>query len=155
MGEGEERVALERLRSRLGLNSVVSLPGVFPDITNAYKHASIFCLSSRYEGFGLVLLEAMAFGLPVVSTDCETGPRELLDSGHDALVVPVDDSDGMAQALLRLIVHQEDATRLGKAARQKAHRFSMKRIVSQWQALLGRSRDDRRCKAESFGSAKE
>ncbi|MHA7681451.1 glycosyltransferase family 4 protein [Cupriavidus sp. PET2-C1] len=136
VGDGEERPALERWRSQLGLNSIVTLPGVFPDITNAYKQASIFCLSSRYEGFGLVLIEAMAFGLPIVSTDCETGPRELLESGQDALIVPVDDSDAMAQALLHIIHHKDDARRLGEAARQKARRFSMERIVAQWQALL-------------------
>ncbi|MFJ1253087.1 glycosyltransferase family 4 protein [Cupriavidus sp. CuC1] len=137
VGEGEERAALEALREQLGLGASVRLPGAYSDVTLAYEQASIFCLSSRYEGFGLVLVEAMAFGLPIVSTNCETGPRELLAPDHDALLVPVDDSEALARALLGLIRDRNDTTRLGDGARQKALRFSQERIVEQWQGLMG------------------
>lgn len=136
-GEGEERAALTALVDQLGLRSTVSLPGISHDAAQAYARASVFCLSSRYEGFGLVLIEAMAFGLPVVSTDCETGPRELLTPGQDALVVPTDDADALADALLRVIRQPEEAGRLGAAARQKAEAFALKRIVRRWDALVG------------------
>ncbi|MES2010596.1 MAG: glycosyltransferase family 4 protein [Pseudomonadota bacterium] len=136
VGEGEERARLEALRETLGLAERVALPGALADVTPAYENASIFCLSSRYEGFGLVLIEAMAFGLPIVSTDCETGPRELLEPDHDALVVPVDNAQALAQALLHLIHHRHDAIRLAEAARRKAQRFSRDEIVAQWRALL-------------------
>ncbi|KJK25737.1 glycosyl transferase [Burkholderiaceae bacterium 16] len=138
VGEGEERASLEALQKQLGLGDRASLPGAVTDITAAYEKASIFCLSSRYEGFGLVLIEAMAFGLPVVSTDCETGPRELLEPDHDALVVPVDDARSLSHALLHLIHHQSDAARLAAAARAKARQFSQDSIVAQWQELLNR-----------------
>ena len=136
VGEGEERPALEALRDQLGLRSNVTLPGLYSDVTHAYEQASIFCLSSRYEGFGLVLIEAMAFGLPIVSTACETGPRELLEDGRDAVMVPVGDHVAIADAILRLIPNDNKANDLGRAARKKAICFSRERITAEWDSLL-------------------
>ncbi|RDK12118.1 glycosyltransferase family 4 protein [Cupriavidus lacunae] len=135
-GEGEERDALTALVDQLGLGGRVRLPGIAHDATLAYAQASAFCLSSRYEGFGLVLIEAMAFGLPIVSTDCETGPRELLTPGQDALVVPTDDADALANALLRVIRQPEEASRLGAEARQKAKAFALDQVGRRWDALV-------------------
>lgn len=136
VGEGEERPALEALRDQLGLHNSVTLPGVYPDVTKAYEQASIFCLSSRYEGFGLVLIEAMAYGLPIVSTDCDTGPRELLGGSHAAVLVPVDDQAALAAELLRVISRPQIAARLGAAARDKAGEYSLERVARQWDMLL-------------------
>lgn len=136
VGEGEERPPLEALRDQLGLRSSVTLPGIYPDVTQAYEQASIFCLSSRYEGFGLVLIEAMAFGLPIVSTACETGPRELLEDGRDTVMVAVDDQAALADALLRLITDRSEADRFGHAASMKATVFSEDRIAKVWNRLL-------------------
>ncbi|SOY82767.1 putative Glycosyl transferase, group 1 [Cupriavidus taiwanensis] len=140
-GEGEEREALTALVHQLGLDGRVTLPGVSQDAALTYAQASIFCLSSRYEGFGVVLIEAMAFGLPIVSTACETGPRELLTPGQDALVVPVDDTDALADALLKVIRDPEQARRIGAAARQKAAAYAIEPIARRWEALLGGPRD--------------
>lgn len=137
VGEGEERHALEALRDQLGLRTSVILPGAFPDITKAYEHASIFCLSSRYEGFGLVLIEAMAFGLPIVSTACETGPRELLEDNNDAAMVAVDDHRALADALLTLIREPAIAERLAIQGKAKASHFAIESIADQWAAILG------------------
>lgn len=136
VGEGEARPALEALRDRLALCDSVKLPGTYLDITKAYEQASIFCLSSRYEGFGLVLIEAMAYGLPIVSTDCETGPRELLTNGQTAVVVPVDDAAALAAELLRVISSPQIATRLGAAGREKAGQYSVEHVAEQWDRLL-------------------
>jgi glycosyltransferase involved in cell wall biosynthesis len=136
VGEGEERPALEALRERLGLHASVTLPGAFPDITIAYEQASIFCLSSRYEGFGLVLIEAMAFGLPIISTACETGPRELLEDKHDAVMVAIEDHVALAEALLRLITDSFEADKLATASREKTRLFATERIVREWDELL-------------------
>lgn len=136
VGEGQERSALEALRDQLGLRTNVALPGAFSDITRAYEQASIFCLSSRYEGFGLVLIEAMAFGLPIVSTACETGPRELLEDKRDAILVAVDDHQALAGALLRLISDHAEADRLAQVASMKAKLFSNERITEEWDVLL-------------------
>ncbi|AGW91636.1 glycosyl transferase [Ralstonia pickettii DTP0602] len=135
-GEGEERPALTALAAQLGLEGRVSLPGVCHDPAQAYGRASVFCLSSRYEGFGLVLIEAMAFGLPIVSTDCETGPRELLAPGQDALVVPADNAEALASALLTVIREPETASRLAASGRAKANGFALERISAQWDALV-------------------
>ncbi|WP_454722532.1 MULTISPECIES: glycosyltransferase family 4 protein [Cupriavidus] len=136
VGEGEERTALESLARELDIAGSVGMPGARPDVESCYRDAAIFCLSSRYEGFGLVLLEAMAFGLPVVSTNCETGPKELLRSEGDALVVPVDDNRALASALSCLIASHDGDNRLGQAARQKAWTYSPTRIVRRWEPLL-------------------
>ena len=136
VGEGEERPALEALRDQLGLRDSVTLPGIYPDVTQAYEQASIFCLSSRYEGFGLVLIEAMAFGLPIVSTACETGPRELLEDGQDAVMVTTNDHIALADALLRLIPNDSVANNLARAARRRAMLFSSERITVKWDSLL-------------------
>ncbi|AQV95277.1 glycosyl transferase [Cupriavidus necator] len=135
-GEGEERPALTAMIGELRLEGRASLPGVCHDPLQAYGQASVFCLSSRYEGFGLVLIEAMAFGLPIVSTDCETGPRELLTPGQDALVVAADDADALAKALLTMIRQPEMAARLGAGGRQKAGNFTLERLALQWDALV-------------------
>ncbi|UDM51827.1 glycosyltransferase family 4 protein [Cupriavidus sp. MP-37] len=135
-GEGEERTRLMALVRELGLQGSASLAGVCHDPLQTYGQASVFCLSSRYEGFGLVLIEAMAFGLPIVSTDCETGPRELLDPARDALVVATDDANALAQALLAVIRQPELAATLGANGRQKASQFALERLAQRWDALV-------------------
>lgn len=136
IGEGEERGQLEALRARLGLEARISLPGVLADITGAYAQGAVFCLSSRYEGFGLVLIEAMAFGLPIVSTDCEQGPRELLGP-DDALLVPVEDAPALARALRSVIDTPALANQLAGRGRENARHFDIAHITDSWVALLG------------------
>jgi len=143
-GEGEERGTLTDLVKQLDLQHSVSLPGICLDARNAYEKASIFCLSSRYEGFGLVLIEAMAYGLPIVSTDCETGPRELLEAGEDAVIVPVGDAEALAEGLLQVIRRPEEADRFSAAGRSKAAAFSLDELALKWGYLVnptGRRRE--------------
>jgi len=135
-GEGEERKALTALVRQLGLQDSVSLPGICQDAQQAYEQASVFCLSSRYEGFGLVLIEAMAFGLPIVSTDCETGPRELLRAGENAVVVPVEDANALALGLLQAIRGGEMPTAMASHCRQDASKYALEKIISDWDTLL-------------------
>jgi len=99
LGEGELRDALQRLAASLGLTGSVSLPG-FVDIPFAYMaRAAVFVLSSRWEGLPTVLIEAMACGTPVVSTDCPSGPREILEGGAWGRLVPVGDPVALATAI--------------------------------------------------------
>lgn len=136
VGEGEERPQLESLRAELDLVDSVQLPGTRSDIGEAYRQASVFCLSSRYEGFGLVLIEAMAFGLPVVSTNCEAGPRAVLRNGENAIVVPVDDTQALATALLTVMQDKGRAAQLAAGARSSAERFEPASIINEWETLL-------------------
>ncbi len=88
-GEGSERQPLEDLISQLGLQSFVSMPGYTDNVYACMSQASVFVLSSAWEGFPSVLVEAMACGIPVVSTDCPSGPDEILESGRFGRMVPV------------------------------------------------------------------
>jgi len=99
LGEGKERQPLEELIKNLGIENDVSLPGF---VMNPYAYmarASLFVLSSRWEGLPTVLIEALCCGTPVVSTDCPSGPREILKDGEYGQLVPVSDMDALAKAI--------------------------------------------------------
>lgn len=112
-GEGPERIRLERLIVELGLEGAVDIPGFEQDILARLSEAKIFAFASRSEGFPNALLEAAAMGCACVSTDCDTGPREILDNGRLGLLVPVDDLPSLTDALNRLMA---DAALRGKFA---------------------------------------
>jgi glycosyltransferase involved in cell wall biosynthesis len=99
LGEGEERPMLEALVSSLGLAEDVQIMGFVPNPYPYYGAASLFVLSSLWEGLPTVLLEAMAFGLPIVSTDCPSGPKEILEGGRLGGLVPTEDPSALAQAI--------------------------------------------------------
>jgi len=136
VGEGECRADLEALRDRLGLHDAVSLPGTTHDIERQYREAGLYCLSSRYEGFGMVLIEAMAYGLPIVSTDCETGPRELLRDGANALLAPVEDGAALAGRILRLVADPQLGDRLAAVGAVTARGYARHAILERWERLL-------------------
>jgi glycosyltransferase involved in cell wall biosynthesis len=100
LGEGELRQSLIELAGQLGLSPFVAMPGFVPDPTSWMVQADVFVLSSAWEGFGNVVVEALACGLPVVSTDCESGPGEILEQGKWGRLVPVGNADIMAEALV-------------------------------------------------------
>ena len=100
IGEGEKRKDLEALIRDLDLGGVVSLPGFADNPYEYMRAADVFALSSRWEGFGNVLVEAMACGTPVVSTDCPNGPAEILEDGKWGHLVSVGDDEALAQAII-------------------------------------------------------
>ena len=106
LGEGPERPNLERLAAELGVAADVDLPGFDPNPFRYMRRAGVFVLSSRYEGLPNVLIQALACGCPVVSTDCPSGPWEILDGGRYGALVPVDDVEAMAQAIVRALSGQ-------------------------------------------------
>jgi glycosyltransferase involved in cell wall biosynthesis len=136
VGEGSQREALEAQRQALDLAHCVELPGATADVTPHYGEAGVFCLSSRHEGFGMVLIEAMAYGLPIVSTACETGPREILEADRTALMVEVGNAALLAEALLRMIGNAALRTRLGAAGRHDAADYALDRVLDDWETLL-------------------
>lgn len=101
VGEGPCRKDLEAVVAELGIGEDVFLPGHASNPYPAFRHADVFALSSRSEGFPNVLLEALALGVPVVATDCDYGPREILDNGKHGRLVPVGDVDALADALAK------------------------------------------------------
>jgi glycosyltransferase involved in cell wall biosynthesis len=100
LGEGSLRESLASHAVELGIANRVSMPGFLPNPLPFMRKASVLAMSSRYEGFGNVLVEALACGTPVVSTDCTFGPSEILDGGRFGRLVPVSDQEAMAGALL-------------------------------------------------------
>lgn len=118
VGEGSERPALERLIAERNLGDDVLLPGFAADPWPFYASADLFVLSSDFEGFGLVLVEAMRAGLKVVSTDCEHGPGEILDSGAYGLLVPCADRGKLAEAMLAALDAEVDREALKARAEE-------------------------------------
>lgn len=134
LGEGPERQELERLRDRLGLAEAVRLPGVVPETLPYFAGAAAVAMTSRYEGFGMVLVEAMACGTPVVSTACPGGPAEILDGGRFGPLVPVGDAEALARALASVL----DAPPPADLLRSRASDFVTSRSVDGYEALFER-----------------
>jgi glycosyltransferase involved in cell wall biosynthesis len=109
LGEGVLRDALQKEIDRLGLRDCVDLPGYVPDALSFMRAADLFVLSSSWEGLSNVLIEAMAVGCPVVSTDAPHGPREVLDGGRLGRLVPVEDAQALAHAIIETLVRPGDA----------------------------------------------
>ena len=132
IGEGNDRVDLEKLVAALGLGEDVSLPGFKPNPFAFMKAADLFVMSSVHEGFGNVLVEALAAGCPVVSTDCPAGPAEILDNGRFGRLVPVGDSDALAVAMGATLDAPPSSDRL----KARAADFSIDRTAERYLACL-------------------
>ena len=136
LGEGPQRATLERLRDELGLTNRVYMPGRVADPTPWLQRAGIFLMSSRSEGFPNALAEAMAVGLPVLSTDCPSGPSDLITHGVDGMLVATEDPRAMALALGELMVSSDLRERLASAAPHVLDRFSQTSVLNAWDTLL-------------------
>jgi glycosyltransferase involved in cell wall biosynthesis len=132
LGDGALRGDLERLARELGLAADVALPGYDPNPWAWMAHASVFVLSSAWEGLPGVLIEAMACGCPVVSTDCPSGPAEILEQGAYGPLVPVRDDAALAAAILSVLDSTPDSEQL----RSRASAFAVAPAVDAYLAVL-------------------
>jgi glycosyltransferase involved in cell wall biosynthesis len=134
LGEGEDRPILEALTRELGIEADVALPG-FVQNPHAYMaRAGVLAMSSRFEGFGNVLVEAMACGCPVVSTDCPSGPAEILQQGKYGALVPVGNSVALAEALSQTLDHPPDP-----ALQQRADEFAVSKVTQRYLQVFAAS----------------
>jgi glycosyltransferase involved in cell wall biosynthesis len=136
LGEGPQRHELQAQTESLHLGSRVHFAGAVADPFSRLRAADLFVFSSRFEGFGMALAEAMACGLPVVSFECPEGPGEIIRDGIDGVLVPPEDVDALANALDRLMGDADERQRLASRAPEVGDRFSVERAVSRWQDLF-------------------
>ena len=136
-GSGPRRDDLRRMILERGLYDRVLLMGRTRRLGEAMAGASLFVLSSRFEGFGMVIVEAMSKGLPVVSFDCPRGPGEIIRPGRDGILVPNGDVEGLADGMLELIEEEPKRRSYGAAAVENARSYAVDSIAERWEELLG------------------
>ena len=132
-GSGPEKERDEELVEELGLKERAILPGATKKIVEAIYKASMFVLTSNYEGMPNALMEAMALGLPCISTDCPSGgPKELIQDKINGLLIPVEDKDALSSAIRYLIENPQKAKAMGLQAMSIRESHSMERICKHW-----------------------
>lgn len=134
-GDGEDREELERLIAGKGLGASIIL-GPSDRMEELYANASVYAMTSRYEGLPMVLLEAQSAGLPIVSYRCKCGPLDVVTDGVDGLLVEEGNVDAFTSALGKLMSDPELRTKMGAAAYSASERFEEEGIMKQWEALF-------------------
>lgn len=132
LGEGECRAALEQQARELGISDKVFMPGFTSEPAYYYQQADLFVLSSTGEGLPTVMIEALAAGTPVVSTDCPSGPREILSDGQFGVLVPVGDAQALATAMATSLTSTHDI----EALKTRAQDFAIDKAVDQYETML-------------------
>ena len=135
-GEGPERAALESRAAACCPRGRIFFPGVDPSLPGRLAQADIFVLSSDYEGFPNGLCEAMALGVPVISTDCPTGPREIIGAVGGGVLVETGDVGALAEAMAMLMADKEARLMLGRQARSICAQYDLAGILARWDSVL-------------------
>lgn len=133
LGQGKLEEELRQIAANLGISDRVIFAGFHADPTPFYQTADLFVLSSNYEGFGNVIVEALGCGLPVVSTDCPSGPAEILENGRYGLLTPVGDAEALARAMKEALATPANP----EALKRRAADFSPERAAHAYLAALG------------------
>ena len=135
-GNGQDYEKLKQQIKRCDLESIVHLCGTTDTLETEYAKSSIYVLSSRYEGLPMSLIESMSCGLPVVSFDCEQGPRELITDGENGFLVAPNDTKALADALCRLMADTSLRKTMGAKAKEFSKSFTTDKIMAQWTDLF-------------------
>lgn len=136
LGEGAERASLESIIRDKSLGARVFLPGIAGNVGEWYGRADLYVMTSRSEGFPMALAEALSHGLPAVSFDCDTGPRDIIRHGIDGLLVPADDSDALVAALDSVMGNADLRKQLAARSHEARERFSIEKIAGMWEELF-------------------
>jgi len=135
-GRGRDTQKLRDLVAEHGLEGRVILEGPTDDVPGEMAQASIYALSSRYEGFPLVLIEAMSKGMACVAFDCPTGPADIVEDHRNGLLVPARDVEGLTAALMEMVSDEELRRRCGEAAVATAEQYTMAAIGPRWDEMM-------------------
>ena len=135
-GKLDRKEKLQELAVNLRISHSVFLYPPEKDIQSQYLSSSIYVMSSRYEGFGMVLIEAMACGIPCVSFDCPHGPSDIISDNVDGLLVKNGDSHGLAAALIKLINDESMRKIMGANAKENVQRYLPEVVIKQWDDLF-------------------
>jgi len=138
VGDGPDRERIISQIERLALNDATIIAGWQENVACFMAHAQVFLLSSRYEGWPNVLVEAMACGCPVVATDCDTGPNEILGDNEYGVLVPVDDHETMALEVEKLLFNPEMRNNYGERGLKRANHFQTEKIGARYVAVLNK-----------------
>jgi glycosyltransferase involved in cell wall biosynthesis len=136
LGDGPLRQSLQAQAQSAGLEQRIVLPGRAGNVGDWYEQADLYALTSHVEGFPNTLAEAMAYGVPAVSFDCDTGPRDIIRPGIDGLLVDAGDTDGLEMALDKAMGDDSYRRYLASNAIQARERFSMEKIAGLWEELF-------------------
>lgn len=136
LGEGEDKKILEQKIQEYGLNGMVELKGRVSDISKYYKQSRMFVLTSRFEGFALVILEAKAYGLPIVSFNCDCGPDETIENNVNGYLIDDFDIKMMSEKIYELLCDDEKCIQFSKNANLFTEQFNEKLIVKMWNDLF-------------------
>lgn len=136
-GEGEDREKLEKIIITHNLKNI-HLKGLTNDVQAVYDNAAFYVMSSRFEGFGMVLIEAQSRGLPIVSFDCPSGPAEIIHHDIDGILVSNGNVRALADSIIELMIDDELRRRLSINALESAKAYQIDNIIDQWLGLLER-----------------
>ena len=136
-GDGNYRNYIEECIKEHGMDDVVILKGKTDDVPSAMRESSFFILSSRFEGFGMVIAEAMSQGVPVVSFDCPTGPSDIVEDGVNGLLVENQNKKALADGICYMIEHPKKRKEMGLKAVETSKRFAGDIIANKWYSLFG------------------
>jgi glycosyltransferase involved in cell wall biosynthesis len=136
LGAGPQHAMLKEQAERLQMSNRIFLPGVVGNLGHWYERADLYVMSSRFEGFPNTLAEALAHGLPAVSFDCDTGPRDIIRHDVDGLLVPRDDAEALARALSKVMADDAMRERMALRAIEARERFSIERVAGMWESLF-------------------
>ena len=142
-GQGEWREMLQGMIDSRGLQGRIALNAPTKGITDEYAASSMLVMSSNYEGFPMVMIEAMACGLPVVAFDFKCGPRDIIEDGCNGLIVPNGDIEGLAHAMMRVMGDDELRRSMGAAAVNVTERYSEEAVMKQWVELFETINEER------------
>lgn len=136
VGEGKELENLHSLIEQLELSNFVTIYPFSHDISNYYLNSSIFLMTSKTEGLPMVLLEAKSFGLPIISYNCDTGPRDIIRDNEDGYLIPMDNTELFLKAMYTLTTNQEKLKSMGRKSQENVIEFSPQKIYEKWTKLI-------------------